>query len=80
MGEDPSTHFVDKNLDRKFVAKLTKEHKFPKGMRAYDYADIQNQALRFTVQLLAGWVLRKCQPNEVLTRAIDLVAQAKEGK
>lgn len=52
----------------------------PKGTRAYDFADIQDKALRFIVQLLAGRVLRKCQPNEVPAGAIDLVAQAKEGK
>ena len=59
VGADPSTHFVCKNLDQNLAAQLTKEHKLSKGTRAYDSADIQDQALKFTVQLLAGWVLRK---------------------
>ena len=54
MGVDPSTHFVGKNLDRKLIAKLTKEFNLSKGTEAYDAADIQDQALRFTVQLLVG--------------------------
>ena len=36
--------------------------------------------MRFIVELLAGWVLRKCLPNEVPTGAIDLTSQAKEGQ
>jgi len=57
---DPSTHFVGKNLDRKLVVKLTKEFNLSKGSKAYDAMNIQDQALRFTVQLLPGRVLRKC--------------------
>ena len=49
VGMDPGVHFVGKNLDQKLAAKLTKEHKLTKGTRAYDSADIQDQALRFTV-------------------------------
>ena len=37
---DPSMHFVSKNLDRKLVAKLTKEHNLSKGTRAYNVANI----------------------------------------
>ena len=72
VGAHPSTHFVDKNLDRKQVAKLMKEFKFSKGTRAYDFADIHDQALRFIVQLLAGHILRKCRPNQVPIVAIEL--------
>ena len=60
--------------------KIRKEHNLTKGMRDYDSVDIQDQALRFTIQLLAGWGLRKFRPNDVPTGASDLVAQAKEGK
>ena len=49
VGADPSVHFVGKNLDQNLVAKLTKEHKFSKGTRSYNFVDIQYQALRFTV-------------------------------
>ena len=31
VGAEPTSHFVDKNLDRKLVAKLTKEFKLTKG-------------------------------------------------
>lgn len=53
VGADPSMHFVGNNLDRKLVVKLTKEFNLSKGTKAYDVADIQDQALRFIVQLLA---------------------------
>lgn len=80
VGADPSTHFVSKNLDQKLVTTLTKEHNLSKGTEAYDDADIQDQAVRFIVQLLARWVLIKFRPNEVPVVAIDLTTQAKEGK
>ena len=72
VGTKPFSHFVSKNLDLKISMKLTRDHNLTKGMRAYDAKDIQDQALRFIVQLLAGQVLRKFQPNEVPPRAIDL--------
>ena len=59
--------------------KIMKENNVTKGTRAYDSVDIQDHALRFAVQLLAGRVLRKRQPSEVPAKAIDLVAQVKEG-
>ena len=45
VADDPSTHFVEKTLDRKLAAKLTKELKLTKGTRTYDSADIQDRAL-----------------------------------
>ena len=45
VGGDLGVHFVGKNLDRKLAAKIMKEHKVTKGMRAYDFVDIQDQAL-----------------------------------
>lgn len=59
VGGDPGSHFIGKNLDWKIAVKIRKEHKVTKGMRAYDSIDIQDQARRFIVQFLAGWVLRK---------------------
>ena len=49
VGMDPSVHFVGKNLEWKLVMKLIKEFNLSKGTRAYDAADFQDQALRFTV-------------------------------
>lgn len=76
---DPGVHFIGKNLDQKLATKIMKEHNVTKGTRAYDSADIQDQSLRFIVQLLVGRVLRKCRPNEVLAGEIDLTTQVKEG-
>ena len=73
-------HFFGKKLDRKLATKLTRELKLTKGTRPYDFADIEDHALRFTIQLLVGRVLKKCQPSEVPTGAIDLVVHAKECK
>ena len=80
VGDNPSSHFIGKKLGRNLAMKLTKELKLTKGERAYDSTDIEDHALRFTIQLLPGRVLRKCRPNEVPTREIDLVMHVKEGK
>lgn len=73
-------HFIGKSLHRKLVVRLTKEFNLSKGGRAYDVTDIRDQALRFTIQLLAICMLRKCRPNEVLAATVKLAAQAKEGQ
>ena len=57
VGVDP---FVGKNLYRKIDAKLTKDFNLSKRTKAYGATDIQDQELRFTVQLLARRVLKKC--------------------
>ena len=49
VGRDPGVHFVGKNPDLNLPVKIRKEHNVTKGTRAYDSADIQDQALRFTV-------------------------------
>ena len=49
MGVDLASHFVGKNLDRKLVAKLTKEFNLTRGGRAYNTVDIEDEALRFIV-------------------------------
>ena len=80
MGADVASDFVGKNLDQKLAAKLTKEFKLRKCVQVYDAASIENEALRFTFQLLVGRVLRKCRPTKVPTLAMELVASTKEGK
>lgn len=80
VGDDLGAHFVRKKLDHKLAARLTKELKLTKGMRAYDSTDIEDCALRFTIQLLTGRVLRKCRPSEVPMGTIDLATHEKEGK
>ena len=53
VGDDPSIHFFGKKSDCKLVAKFTQELKLKKGTRVYDSIEIEDRALRFTVQLLA---------------------------
>lgn len=60
IGDNPNVHFVSKKSDCKLAAKLTQQLKLKKGTRAYDSAYIQDRALCFTIQLLAGQVLRMC--------------------
>lgn len=74
------SHFIGKNLDGKLAAKLTKEFNLTKGGRAYDTADIEDEALQFTIQLLAGCVLRKYRPTEVPAVAMELITQEKDEK
>ena len=53
-GADPATHFVGKDQDRKFVARLIKKYNLTRGGWAYDAAQIEDKPLRFTIQLLVG--------------------------
>lgn len=80
IGDDLSVHFVGKKTDRKLAAKLTQQLNLKKGTRAYNLANIEDQAIHFTIQLLATRVLRKCRPNEVSAGAIDLALHTKDGK
>ena len=65
IGDDPSVHFIGKKIDRKLATMLTQQLNLKKGTRAYNSTDIEDQTIRFTVQLLAAQVMRKCRPNEV---------------
>ena len=76
-GADPMMHFVGKDQDRKLATNLIKKYNLTRGGRAYDAAQIEDKALRFTIQLLAGWVLRKCQLNKV--PAIELADATRDG-
>ena len=49
VDDDPGAHFVEKKLDHKLTAKLTRELKLTKGRRAYDFVDITDHALWFTI-------------------------------
>lgn len=80
VGMNPTSHFIGKNLDGKLATKLTKEFKLTKGGWVYDIVSIEDEMLRFIVQLLDGHVLRKWRPTKVPTTTVDLEAFAKEGK
>jgi hypothetical protein len=54
IGDDLSVHFIGKKSDHKLAAKLTEQLNLKKGTRVYDLIDIEDHALRFTVQLLFG--------------------------
>lgn len=54
IGNDLSVHFVGKKTGRKLAAKLTQQLSLKKGTKAYDSANIEDQAIRFTVQLLVA--------------------------
>ena len=72
------THFVGKDQDKKLVARLIKKYNLTRGGQAYDAVKIEDKPLRFTVQLSAGRVLRKCGPNQVLGPTIELADIAKD--
>ena len=80
IGDDSSVHFVGKKSNCKLAAKITQQFNLKKGTKAYDSVDTEDYTIRFTVQLLARQVLRKCRPNEVLAGAINLTLHAKDGK
>lgn len=49
VGDDPGAHFFGKKLDRKLAVKLTRDLKLTKGMRVYDFSDIDDCSHHFTV-------------------------------
>ena len=59
--------------------KLIKKYNLPRGGWAYEVVQIEDKALQFTVQLLVGWVLRKCRPNQVPRPAIELADATRDG-
>lgn len=54
IGADPTTHFVEKDQDRKIATKLINKYNLTRGGRAYDVTQIEDKALRFIIQLLVG--------------------------
>ena len=76
---DPTTHFVGKDQDRNLVTWLIKKYNLMRGGRAYDAMQIEDKPLHFTVQLLAGQLLRKRRPNQVPRLAIELAYTARDG-
>ena len=53
-GADPMTHFMGKDQDWKLAMKLIKKYNLTRGGKAYDVMQIEDKALQFIVQLLAG--------------------------
>ena len=77
-GADLVAHFVGKDQDKKLVVRLINKYNLMRGGRAYNATQIEDKPLQFTVQLLAGLVLRKCRPNQVSGSAIELADTAKD--
>ena len=78
-GTDPMKHFVGKELDRETIECMKCLYNLQKGGRAFDAAIIEDDTVRFTVQLLAGCVLHTCRPTKVLATVVDLAHCVKEG-
>ena len=79
IGADLATHFVGKDQDIKLAVRLIRKYSLTRGGQAYGATQIEVKSLRFTVQLLAGRVLQKCRPNQVLGPKIELVNTARDG-
>ena len=78
-GSDPTKHFVGKELDRQTTKCMKSLYNLQKGGRAFDAAIIEHDMVRFTVQLLAGRLLRTCHPIEAPATVVDLAHYVKEG-
>ena len=50
-----------------------------KGKQGYQTLTIRHQNIRFTVDLLACKVMRKCKPNEVPTVIVSIATNCAEG-
>ena len=78
-GTDPAKHFVGKELDRQTAEQMKHLYNLQKGGRAFDATIIEDDMVQFTIQLLAGRLLRTCHPTEVPAIVVDLAHCVKEG-
>ena len=78
-GSDPAKHFVGKELDRQTAKRMKHLYNLQKGGRAFDAIIIEDDTVRFTVQLLAGRLLCTCRPIEVRAIVVALAHCVKEG-
>lgn len=72
-------HFVGKELDRQTSECMKRLYNLQKGGRAFDVMIIEDDTVRFTIQLLARHLLRTYRPTEVLAIVVDLAHCVKEG-
>ena len=79
-GKDPQTHISRKAKDSKLPAELVQKYKLRRGGHAYDIAALSDDTLIFTAYLLAGRLLTKVHPKEVIGQVIHLAVQVTEGE
>ena len=78
-GSDLAKHFVGKELDRQTTECMKRLYNIQKGGREFDAVIIEDDIVRFIVQLLAKRLLRTCRPTEVPATVVDLAHCVKEG-
>lgn len=70
--EDPANISEGKSDDLAIAEAMKKKFKLENKKRGYAISSINNAAVKVTMQILAGKVMRKCRTNEVPTLVVAL--------
>jgi hypothetical protein len=80
QGLSPQHFYLGKTLDRSLAQCIKEEYgEVQKGKRGYKVASIQDGAVRLSFQIIAGNIVRKNHPTEVIGFMVDLKGKCMEG-
>jgi hypothetical protein len=80
QGPDPRDFYPGKSMDRTLEQKIKDTYgDVKKGTQGYKVASIQGGAMCLTYQLIAGKLVRKNQPTQVIGFVVDLAGKCVEG-
>ena len=80
QGPDPHDFYLGKATDCALAQKIKDSYgDIEKGTRGYKVASIQSGAMRLACQLIAGKLVRKNQPTQVIGFVVDLSGKCMEG-
>lgn len=78
-GEDPANVSEGKGGELALAKSMKKKFKLEKKKRGYAISPLNNPAVKVSMQILVGKVMRKCHADEVPAPMIVLVTQCAEG-
>jgi hypothetical protein len=71
IGEDPLLLFTDKSKEKSLEEKMEDKYETHRGMHSFDIASINDDTVRFVIQVLACKFLRECDKDQVLVGIIE---------
>jgi hypothetical protein len=70
VGEDPLPLFTDKTHEKELAERMKEKYDTHRGARGLDVVSINDDSVRFVMQVLACKLLRKCHRDQVPTGVI----------
>jgi hypothetical protein len=78
-GEDPLPLFTDKSNEKYLLERMKEKFDMYRGACGLDVASINDECIRFAMQVLACKLLRKCCKDQVSTGVIATMEKCVEG-